>query len=131
MKQQSSTNSITHLSIIDNGIIVFLLFLLATIPAAIYGHIPAWGIIKYLFFSVFSVFLPGWLIQQKLNISLKDGISHIFVSFAIGFSLNVLIYAILLLLNMQMYSAYFVYGEAITAIVAYILLTILTSLKSL
>ena len=45
-------------------------------------------------------------------------------SFAIGFSLNVLLYALLLLLHMQMYVAYFVYGEAIIVLVSSILLSI-------
>jgi hypothetical protein len=120
MKQQSSLTATINRSIIDNGIIVFLLFLFATIPAAIYGHIPAWGIIKYLFFSVFSVFLPGWLIIKTLKISLKDEISHVFCAFALGFSLDILIYAILLFFNIQTYSIYFFGSIAFLSIILWL-----------
>jgi len=104
------------LGIFDNGYIILLIFLLTSIIAGIVGHIPVWGMLKFLYIIFSAIFLPGWLIQQQLKVNLKDGISSIFFSFALGSAVAILIYACLLVLNIQAITAYIFYAISIFSI---------------
>lgn len=103
-------------SIFDNGYITLIIFILFSIVAGIVGHINIWGMTKFLYITLAAIFLPGWLIQQQLKINFKDGISCVFFSFALGVALSILIYACLLLCNIQTYTAYIFYGISILSI---------------
>lgn len=107
------------LGIFDNGYIILLIFLLTSIIAGIVGHIPVWGMLKFLYIIFSAIFLPGWLIQQQLKVNLKDGISSIFFSFALGSAVAILLYACLLVLNIQTVTAYIFYAISILSIGLY------------
>lgn len=119
-KHPSSVTTFLQSRLMDNGMITILLFVLASIIAGIVGHISTWGMLKYLYITLSAVFLPGWLLQQHIKISLKDGLSIIFMSFALGVALSMLIYACLLFCNIQKHTAYVFYGISILSIVFFV-----------
>lgn len=116
MKKQKSIHSLFENCC--NNVLAFMgLFILVNIVAGIVGHVCVWGMVKYIYILLTGIFMPGWLIQQRLEISFKDGVSSMFFSFGIGIASMMMVYAILLALNIQYITPFVFYGLSFISIV--------------
>lgn len=99
---------------------ILLIFLLAFLFAGLFGRIDIIPILGLISIQFAFVFLPGFLLHKKLNIKYKDNISTLFVSYALGFAISIILYAFLLLLNAQATIVYFAYIISTMSVCIYI-----------
>ena len=71
---------------------ILLIFLLAFLFAGLFGRIDIIPILGLISIQFAFVFLPGFLLHKKLNIKYKDNISTLFVSYALGFAISIILY---------------------------------------
>ena len=98
---------------------ILLVFLLAFLFAGLFGRIDIIPLLGLISIQFAFVFLPGFLLHKKLNIEYKDNISSLFVSYALGFAMMIVIYAVLLFFNIQSTITYFAYAISATSIITY------------
>ena len=100
---------------------ILLIILLAFLFAGLFGRIDIIPLLGLISIQFAFVFLPGYLLHKKLNIEYKDNISYLFVSYALGFAMMIVLYAVLLLFNIQSTIAYFAYAISAMSIITYYL----------
>lgn len=98
---------------------ILLIILLAFLFAGLFGRIDIIPLLGLISIQFAFVFLPGYLLHKKLNIEYKDNISYLFVSYALGFAMMIVLYAVLLLFNIQSTIAYFAYAISAMSIITY------------
>lgn len=98
---------------------LLLILLLAFLFAGLFGRIDILPLLCLIILQTTFIFLPGYLLHRKLNIKYKDNISTLFVSYALGFAMSVVLYAVLLLLNVQSLIAYFAYSISAITVITY------------
>lgn len=98
---------------------ILLVFLLAFLFAGLFGRIDIIPLLGLISIQFAFVFLPGFLLHKKLNIEYKDNISSLFVSYALGFAMMIVIYAVLLFFNIQSTITYFAYAISAMSIITY------------
>lgn len=99
---------------------ILLIFLLAYLFAGLFGRIEVLPLLALIVFQVTFIFLPGYILHRKLRIEYKDNLSTLFVSYASGFAMSVILYAILLLLNIQSTISYFAYAISVISVLTYL-----------
>jgi len=86
-----------------------LMFSVVALAFGFYGHIQCYRLLLFILAQIFGVLMPGLCALKLTGVTFKDKLSLFFTSYATGYCISLIIYAILLVFNiLSLYNILFI-----------------------
>ena len=90
-----------------NSILLPILFFLMVIIATVTAQLPLYQGIVFIISQITAILIPGIFLLKEIDIKFKNRYVFFFTAYAVGYSISIILYIVLLVFNLQKYSFYF------------------------
>lgn len=90
-----------------NSLLFPLLFSVMVITATVTARLPIYQGFIFIISQITAILIPGIFLLKEIDIKFKNRYVFFFVAYAVGYSISILLYIVLMVLNLQKYSVYF------------------------
>lgn len=90
-----------------NSLLFPLLFIVMVVTATVTARLPIYQGFIFIISQITAILIPGIFLLKEIDIKFKNRYVFFFVAYAVGYSISILLYIVLMVLNLQKYSVYF------------------------
>lgn len=103
--------------ILSSNYSLFGLFFISLSAAGLFAGVSILQILLFVYIQVAGILLPGYLVIDMAGYTFKNLTAKLFTGYGVGYGMLAILYAILLLLNVQTLSPYFLYAISLVSMV--------------